>query len=257
MKRDEKSIFGIKKIVLLFIMLFSILLLVNGRNNPYNNYVSAQEGMPSDILGVNPETIEKMPQTPEEAKDVASAYLKKEWQKMLANNKFIGPFHRWSMSHQEVYQIIFKENYDLSLKFLLTFILWIYFMLLFSDSVHISKNLFLNLVLGIFFSLVLAHINFIGFVVNLILKLWNLAAGNTWKTIVFWAGLFIILFLVYYLGNSFKAWRDERKKKAKEKEIEISSKEEKKFIEGLEEGREASKELRDVKKNISGYGEGI
>ena len=105
-----------EKIILLLASLAIFALAIVLLAGVYN--VSAVDSAVTDAIGVNSESLDNIPRTQEEAGDKASNYLKQEWNKLLTNNKFVGPIHNWSISHPLFFQILFNEPYSFSLVFI-------------------------------------------------------------------------------------------------------------------------------------------
>ena len=161
---------GEKKILLLASLAIFALVIIVLLAGVYN--VSAVDSAVTDAIGVNSESLDNIPRTQEEAGDKASNYLKQEWNKLLTNNKFVGPIHNWSISHPLFFQILFNEPYSFSLVFIWIVILWIFFAFNVSKVINASLNIgsLLGIGLGIGTSIVLAHIGVIGGIVKFALK---------------------------------------------------------------------------------------
>jgi len=247
-----------KKILLLASLAIFALVIIVLLAGVYN--VSAVDSAVTDAIGVNPESLDNIPRTQEEAGDKASNYLRQEWNKLLTNNKLIGPIHNWSIGHPLFFQILFNEPYSFSLVFIWIVILWIF--LAFNVSKVISSSFdsgpFLGISFGVGASIVLAQIGVIGGIVKFALK-FIYAQEAWWMRLIL--GLVCLFFLVlfYFLNIYLKDWIKELKEERKKKDIEYGVKESRKFIEGVKEGQELSKEIRKLKKKkpFVDYGAGI
>lgn len=245
LRRETKIFFGVVSLVLFAVMLGFVL---------NANCVVAEEPQMPDVLGISPDSIDKLPESPEELANTSSSYLKKEWQKILVNSSIIGPIHRWSMNHQGFYQFVFNENYDTSLKFFLVFVFWFFIFIFIAnifeapEAFGFGGSIFPGIIVGFLSSLVLAHLKVINILVAWIIKIKTFASGVWWKGLIFWAILIIILVFIYSFGDAWKKSREKAKEIAEKREVKTSIKESKAFIKGVEEGQELTKDFRKIKK---------
>jgi hypothetical protein len=252
-KKETRILFGVVGLVL-FAVVLGVLL------NTNLAFVSALEpGMP-DVLGISPENIDKLPQTPEELANVSSTYLKGQWQIILVNNSVIGPIHRWSMAHQGFYEVLFNEHYDLSLKFFLIFIFWWYVLIFVANVFELPQflnmgagtSIFPGFVAGFVTSLVLAHVNFFNMFVSWIITITNFAKGSWWKGLIVWSVGILLLTVLYTFGSMWKKSRRKAKEEAEKREVKTSIKESKAFLRGVEEGQAMTKDIRKLSEKYPG-----
>jgi len=196
---------------------------------------SAQQVIGQQI-GVDLKTI---PTTPAEAKD---ALLKQQWSELIANNKYLGPVHRFFSTISPVFLVLFGENYSLSPTLLLVIVLWFYvameLTILFNGIGML--NSWANRGIAVGCSIVLAQVGVfrgIGlFLSNLIYSpaLW-------WARLLAAIGLVVGLFILHYImklvEKQLKTAKEAGKKETLKEELEKG----RAFREGLEEGSKLGK----------------
>ena len=127
-----KNIFNYKYFILIFcILLFIVIGVLLSKNFTGNAIGDINLGDAEDPLdiGINPANI---PQTQEDAKTVAANYLKKEWGKILADNKYVGPTikeynEKIGPYLNPILKIILGVEPSISWLFFLTLAIWILF----------------------------------------------------------------------------------------------------------------------------------
>ena len=186
-------------------------------------------------IGINPSDI---PQTPEDAANVSLTYLQKEWTKIVAKNKYIGPMHNFFLNHQTAFIILFNEKYEFSLTFICIFVLWVFFAVLFGRLINAFGLLKMGLgwVVGVLCSVILAQIGLTKIITTSILTL-IYARDLWWMRALLWATITIVLMIVFYLDQAVSQAIEQSKKKGKEQELEEEVKSGKAFRKGVEEGR--------------------
>jgi hypothetical protein len=257
MKKETKIFLFAVAVAFLILIVFLI-----GNYNSTGKAIAINPENAEDPLGIglNPESI---PQTNEEAND-KWAYIKQRAGEKILANPIIKSFHTWSLNHPGFYQVLFNEDYVASLKFFLTFLIWI-FLLIFIANIMEGEKFFgfggsfiVGLPIGIGVSVVLSHILVIRGIVNIIMKLINFAKDAWWKELLVWMVLIVIFVIIYYLGGMLKSYRKQKRKdeeRAKEKGQLNESQE---FIKGVKEGQDITKDLRVLRKKMLGMGrEGI
>jgi len=186
-------------------------------------------------IGISPD---KIPQTPEDAANISLTYLQKEWTKIVAKNKYIGPMHNFFLNHQTAFIILFNEKYEFSLTFICIFVLWVFFAVLFGRLINAFGLLKMGLgwVVGVLCSVILAQIGLTKIITTSILTL-IYARDLWWMRALLWATITIVLMIVFYLDQAVSQAIEQSKKKGKEQELEEEVKSGKAFRKGVEEGR--------------------
>jgi hypothetical protein len=219
---------GIIFLAILFAALFSNLVQFSSAALPTDTL--------TDNVGKLNDNLNNIPTNPEDARQIIrDRYLKQEWNNILINNTYIGPFHRAFMSNQWLFQILFHESYSFSLTFLITLVLW--FSSLF--IVRIGFKPFFKLpywswIYGVLISMGLAWTNvFKGIMAGLL----NIIYGQDawWARLIMWLIFGMILFIIFYLDKIF-AKNVMKTKLAKEKALmKQDIAENKAFIKGQKE----------------------
>ena len=166
-------------------------------------------------IGISPD---KIPQTPEDAANISLTYLQKEWTKIVANNKYIGPIHNFFLNHQTIFIVLFNEKYEFSLTFILIFALWIFFALIFGRMINAFGLLKMGLgwVAGVLCAVILSQIGLIKIITTSTLTL-IYAKDLWWMRALLWTVLVIVLILVFYLDQVVSQAIEQSKKKSEEK----------------------------------------
>ena len=215
--------YPMKKRVFLLILLLAIPLIQAAADPSDASQVIGEE------FGVNPDNI---PTDPEEIK---SQYLQQEWAKLVAENKILGPIHRFLIKISPVFSVILNHPYEISLTFFGIFVLWLLIVL---GGLKFCKSFNLNGWLsggiGIVFASILAQINLIGIVVTSILDI-IFKQENWWIRLIL--GILIIgaIVIAIYSWLYLSSYIKKQKKAGKEKEADQKLKETKAFVKGVKE----------------------
>jgi len=201
-----------KKIGLMFSLLIVAALIIN--LVPVHAVTDPSNATNPLGIGIN---LEDIPQTPEDAANLSLIYLKQEWTKMIANNRYIGPIHNFFLNHQTIFIILFNEKYEFSLTFILIFILWIFLAIIFGRIINALGLLKMGLgwVVGVLCSVVLSQIGLIKLITTSILTL-IYAKDLWWIRALLWAVLVIVFILVFYLNQVVSQSIEQSKKKGEE-----------------------------------------
>jgi hypothetical protein len=233
------------KIILSLATLISLVLLIT----IFTGIISAQDTQPSYPLGINPDKIQELPQTPEELANASTSYLKTGWGKILSEIPGIKTFHEFLKAHPMIFIILFNEQYNVSWVFFSILIIWLYLMAITADLVNAGFNAKFGIVAGIGLSILLSQLGIIKaivvFVINLIFSqsLW-------WVRLILGIIIILILMLGYY-GSSVGAGAIRAaQKRSKEEELEQEAKEGRAFREGAKEAQKLTKPIRDMKKKF-------
>jgi hypothetical protein len=214
-------------------------------------------------IGLNPDNI---PQTPEDASSKVQAkwdYLKKEWTNIIANNKVVGPIHEWCLNHPLVFKILFNYPYQMSTMFLLIFLMWLYDLIVVANFFEQEKlfgfggSLFPGLIIGLGSTILFSHIRFYEGVARLIMKIFNFASSAWWKELLVWVFLIILGVIIFSAEKFLEKYLKTRSEEKEKEEMKHETKKSREFIEGVEEGREMTKDIRKMKKDVFEAGGGI
>lgn len=183
---NKKQVFGFVFVVLFILSLISIISVVYAQSADSNTVYSSDTQS-----GFN---VDRLPKTPEEAKQASVSYLKQEWSKILEKNQFgrvilsIGDF--FSVL-SPVFKILIGVEYSLSWYFTFAFIIWIAFFVFF---LKLGRGAFPG---KIFIILPLAFIitSFIG-ISGAIVDILNTLAFLISDPIAIWIAFFIALFIL-------------------------------------------------------------
>jgi len=148
-------------------------------------------------------------------------YLKQEWGKILAKNKYIGPIHNFFVKNPLIFTILFNEPYNFSLKFICIIILWIFFLAIgfsFAKALGI-KSFSLSFLAGIVFAIFFAQITIIGAAVDFTLSL-IFSKEQWWMRLILGAVAFFAIVILYYLSSATSQAIEKARKKRKEQEGE-------------------------------------
>jgi len=210
----KKSLF-ILTIVFLLVLNFSLSLAkaeVPATNVPFVGNVNPDTGLPT--------TFEKYQDAAANLSDEETrvSYLKQEWTKLFAKNKFIAPIlfytdNFFSMLNP-VWLVVFKIPFSWSWAFIFSLIIWIMLIIILYAPSNAITNLgfFLTLV----FSIVLASLIGSTGTIKKAVDTLTIAITNIWLAILCMAIAIIIVSLYrYFLGEFGKNF----KKETKEQEI--------------------------------------
>jgi hypothetical protein len=183
-------------------------------------------------IGINPGDI---PQTPQDAANVSLTYLQKEWTKIVAKNRYIGPVHNFFLEHQYVFIVLFNENYSFSLTFFGIVFMWVFVMILFGKAIDAFKLLKLGIpwIFGAFISIILAQLGFIKLIVTKELDFIFLSQYWWMRALVFTA-IVIVLIILFYVDQVVSQAIEQSKKKKEEKDIKEGVEEVKQIKKGFD-----------------------
>jgi len=209
-----------KEVLFLFFILFISMLAFASAQAPPEP--------PEIIPGVTPENIQDvMPGSAEEGKDLAQDYLKKEWDKILRDQKIIGPIIRDYEKIDHIVDPIFKYTIglepSLSWLFALTFILWISFLIFLyralegGSSFSGTTSFIIALLIMIVFGGALKIIPKASLlIIELISKL-----NIWWVQLLVAIAVIVVLIIIDTFSKAFKDQIEEwKEKRAKEQEKE-------------------------------------
>jgi len=161
--------------------------------------------------------IEKIPQNPDEAKEVSTAYLKQEWTKILQNNKVgraILAVSNTLYSLSPVFKILIGAEYSLSWYFFLCLGVWIAIIILIYGP---TKTIFpekqwIGFIIAIIITTIGAQFGAITKPIEMIMPLFT----NPWIIV----GSVVIAALILYLYSAFMKQFGETLKQKDKKEAE-------------------------------------
>lgn len=256
MKRENKTILRLIGFVFILAFIIGILLVLNA----YIALAQGEEYAP-DVLGIKltPENIAKLPQTPEQAANVTSEYLKKEWAEVVQKRApFLWEIHSFLLEHQAPFNIILNRNYSFTLGFFLVLFLWIELLLLGSDLFNawgIIKQK-IGLVVGFLVTIIIAQLGALNWVVDR--SLYLVFSQEAWWLRLLLGGVVLGLLIAFaYFERELKAYFSALEK---EHQLEVA----KESVEELEEESKGRKEgfdlmapFRKAKKEMFDAGTGI
>ena len=162
--------------------------------------VHAQSPEVSDVLKEQFNiSSDKIPTDPEEIK---YEFLKQKWTELIEKNKYLGPIHNFLANEktQWVFKILLAKEYELSVTFLFSLILWI---LIFTQSAKIIKSSAIvkkeiAFLMGFFIAVIFAQLKIINFIVVGIVDI-MLKQENWWLRLIIGIvalGLFASLYII-------------------------------------------------------------
>jgi uncharacterized membrane protein len=201
------------------------------------------------VLGINPDNLDNIPQTPEDAEQAGREYLKQEWNKIILKLPVIGSIHGYFVAHPLIFQILFKEPYNFSLTFICIFILWVFILVNVSNifSGLIRGGTYTGLLIGLAVSVALAQVGVIGGIVRFVLSI-IYARDTWWIRLLLWLVVIVVLMLVAYFDSALKDTIKKSKEEKEKAEVKEKAEESEEFIRGVKEGQEISKPIRELKK---------
>lgn len=238
MKKGTRILLSITSLLLL--ALFFILI---------QNVNAADASQPAYPFGLNPEKIQDLPQTPEEAANVSSNYLKSEIGKLVAQIPGLLRTHEFLKAHPMFFTIVFNEPYNLSWVFFCIVLFWLYTMALVGDIANASRILKkgFGIIIGIGIALILAQLGIIKAVVIFLINL--VFTQDLWWVRGIMGVLVILTFVAIGYGESVASSMIKKNKELQDKEmLKQEAREGKAFREGAEEAQEMTKEIREIKK---------
>ncbi len=237
MKRENKILLHS---LISAIVLISIFIILNSQ--PVH---AVDENIPGMPFGLTQETIEKTPQTPEEAQNITMTWLKNGWNEYIAKQPVIGKAHNYFLNHQLIFKILFNEPYSFSLTFIAIFALWLFLMILISGLVDgaLVKSNGLNFLISIGAVMILAKIGFIKdtviFTLNLILS-----PTQWWLRWLLGGVVMVILILITQLKIAAKEKIEMYEKEAEKEKTKQNAKE------AYQKAEEAESEVEALEKPI-------
>ena len=199
-----------RRLIFASFIICAVLILFLVRVEAASNPLSA---VGDQIQGVQ-DKIDEIPKTPE---GIADKYLKKEWDKIIIENKISGPMHKFFLNNQLFFRVFLNEDYAFTLTFLLTLIIWVFLMTLSADAIYNFGLLkrFSSLVFGLCFSVLVAKTGIIHKAVPSLI--YFISSREAWwmRALVWLAFLAILIYLGYLIHGAGK-WFSAQKKKRKE-----------------------------------------
>jgi uncharacterized membrane protein len=208
------------------IFAFALLLILSIFNPPITKAeITSPE--PNQIVGqltgINPKYI---PTSPEDAQRIADEikndYLKKEWAKIIENNTFYSPIHKFLTNYPLVSIIILGQSYEFSVSFFCVFIFWlltIFFIADFLRAFDIVKTWWPSFGFGILGAEILAHVGLTRFIVNTLLDV-ILNRHNIWTRLLLTAVFVIFIIALFFLSNFIGKMAKQTKEKNRKEEVE-------------------------------------
>jgi len=208
-------------------------------------FVSAQLGSQSpqetigQEFGINPETIEKIPKTPEE---IRNAYLQQEWGKIITGLPLIGPIHNLSVNNPMPFKIAFAEPYSFSLVFFMILVLWILVAIIATKFAKATGFIDQKLcwIAGILFAIIIAQTKLYSFITKSVLAI-IFSNEAWWIRVIIWVVVIGVLVIIHYFGRalstSLKKYMEKRKQEKRMSVVEQKAKRAEAFVKGAEEGR--------------------
>lgn len=154
------------KKILIFAVAFLLIISFSGaQQNPED-----ASSVIGNQIGVD---AEKIPTSQEEINKIRDDYLKKEWGEILSKNKILGPIHNFFSNDktQVIFLFFFAHSYEISLTFLLIFLLWIFFAVVGKKIFSLTEKY--STWIGIGCAILLAQVRAIKLIVNFFLDLFG------------------------------------------------------------------------------------
>jgi len=203
--------------------------------------VTAQDENPMDAA--LPAGFKKIPQTEEEWEKAKQEYLSKEWDKIILDNKYIGPIYGFLKKAlvwlSPVFIIIFAEPYSFSWAFFFVVVLWLIFYHTSLNALKLFIESKITYLIALALPVILAQIKFFRLISEFLIALFF--DKQTWYIKWLIIGAIILGFIFLYilqqvLFKSFQEWIKKKKKEKKEKKSEQIQKEVEAREKGIEEG---------------------
>jgi hypothetical protein len=213
------------------------------------SYVKADTTPPMPpVLGISPDQIQQLPQTPEELGNATAGYLKTQWGKIVSDIPGLLALHNFFSNHQLIFTILFNEKYNISWLFFFIVLSWLYTMAILGDitaAILKLKERFAFL-FGIAFAIILSQLGIIKAIVSFTINI--VSAQNLWwvRGILGFL-ILLVLFLIYYLGSYLSANLRASEKAQERESMKQEIKEGKAFRKGAEEGQEISEPLKKLR----------
>lgn len=198
-------------------------------------FIKAQE----DYLPPELEGVEKLRNVTEKLTDeeTREEYLKKEWAKILLENKVIAKLDSFFTKYSIFFKIILGVHYSLSLTMLFVIILWVFVAAIVGDVLRKGLGIFegFGYVLGIVAAVMLAQLQILRRIAVFLVKLMFYPEA-AWARFIVFVVVIAILVLLYYFKGGVSQALEERRKKRKEQETELRQEELKRFTKGVRKG---------------------
>lgn len=171
---------------------------------------------PDDIIqsqiGINPGNI---PSSPEEAKNITTSYLQKEWGKILEKNPVAGPIHRFLLAISPAFKAILGVEYALSWAFVFAICIWLF---LFVILYPVASQIFSSTPAGLLAAFIISSLVGLAGVIKRAVDMLTFAINNTW---IAWLSLLIAIIAIMiasYFGKEIKQYlKNQKEQEAKEK----------------------------------------
>ncbi|MBI2452311.1 hypothetical protein HYV50_04525 [Candidatus Pacearchaeota archaeon] len=202
------------------------------------NFSSAQNENPGDVAGViaNQFNISK-DELPTDSEKLRQEYLKLEWTKIISKNKVLGPIYNFfSKIPNVVYMAILAHPFEISLKFFLILIIWVWLSLRSAKTLQ-SLGLIKGwkaLISGIVFGSIIAQLRIIKIVATFVLDL-IFSPENWWLRIIIIVVSLGIFAIAHVLSKMLEKYFKKRKEEKTKSELEQKLKETKGLTEGIKE----------------------
>ena len=174
---------------------------------------------------------ENLPQTPEDAKTAASNYLKKEWGKILADSKYIGPIIKGYNNYigpwlNPALKVILGVEPSISWLFALTLIIWITLITFFYRilSVFSTFSKWVSFIISVCTMVIASILKIPLYLANKIISLIGILT-SWWMQAIAIAALIVGLILISMFSKQWAAMikkiKENRKKMKIEMEVEM------------------------------------
>jgi ABC-type multidrug transport system fused ATPase/permease subunit len=172
-------------------------------------------------IGINPE---KIPQNPDQAKDIGTKYLKQEWTKILEKTqtgRILLKVSDLLGSLNFFWKPVLGMEYSLSWLFIFAVAIWL---ILFFIIYGLLSAIFGNKISGIIGGFCVASLVGLSGVIKKAVDLLSFAIKNVW---IAWLSLFIaimIMFLIIHFSGGLKAYSQKQKEQAEKEKTERAQK---------------------------------
>ena len=221
-----------KKSLLLFVLVIFLLI-------PFIK--SEVPSIPSSpITEINPDT--GLPRTFESFKKISSnlsdeekrkEYLKQEWTKILAENKFFSPVlfytDQFFSFFNPLWKIIFGMEFSWSWMFILSLVLWIFLIIIAYNSTTIILSPLTSIIISISISSLFGVAGVFQKIINQLTSL----ISNVWFVLIFIAILVFILFFYARLSKQIKEKHEKSEEELNRQKLKANVKIAEAFIKGI------------------------
>lgn len=164
-----------------------------------NIEIDPETGQPKQIIDIK----EKI----DEYREQNVSYLRKEWTKMLADNKFFGPFLFYTDKVFSIFNPLWKYSFGMefawSLAFFFHIFLWLVIIcIIFFPAKEIFKNSLFALITGVIVASITGSFGIITKFVNILDVMFN----KLWMLTIF---VIIVVLLIVIYAKLFKGFREE------------------------------------------------